>query len=47
MTIALALGLVGYALLILAASLVHPVAGIAAAGVVCLYLAYANQPRRN
>ena len=42
----LALGLVGYALLIIAAALVTPIAGIAVAGVVCLYLAYANQPTR-
>jgi hypothetical protein len=42
----LALGLLGYALLIIAAALLHPVAGLAASGAVCLYLAYANQPRR-
>lgn len=45
--IALALGLLGYALLVIAAALVAPVAGVAVAGVVCLYLAYANQPRRS
>lgn len=43
----LALGLAGYALLILAAAIVWPVLGIAVAGLVCLYLAYANQPRRS
>ncbi len=42
----LAVGLLGYALLILAAGLVSPVLGIAVAGVVCLYIAYANQPTR-
>ena len=41
-----AIGLLGYALLILAAALVTPVLGIAVAGVVCLYVAYANQPTR-
>lgn len=42
----LALGLLGYALLIIAAVLIAPVLGVAVAGLVCLYLAYANQPRR-
>lgn len=42
----LALGLLGYALLIIAAALVAPQLGIAAAGAICLYLAYANQPRK-
>jgi hypothetical protein len=42
----LALGLLGYTLLVIAAALVSPVLGIAAAGVVCLYLAYANLPPR-
>lgn len=42
----IAIGLLGYALLIIAAALVAPVAGIAVAGFICLYLAYANQPRR-
>lgn len=40
------IGLVGYALLVIAAALVAPALGIAAAGVVCLYIAYANQPSR-
>ncbi len=43
----LALGLLGYALLIIAASMIAPVCGVAAAGLVCLYLAYANLPRRS
>lgn len=42
----LALGLIGYALLIVAAGLLAVPLGIAAAGVVCLYLAYVNQPRK-
>lgn len=42
----LAVGLLGYALLIIASAMVNPVLGIAVAGVVCLYLAYANQPTR-
>lgn len=43
----LALGLLGYALLIIAAALITPIAGVAAAGAICLYLAYANDhPRR-
>jgi hypothetical protein len=42
----LAVGLLGYALLILAAALVNPVLGLAVAGVICLYIAYANQPAR-
>jgi hypothetical protein len=41
-----AIGLLGYALIIIAATLVAPVLGIAVAGVVCLYIAYANQPAR-
>ena len=41
-----AIGLLGYGLLILAATMVAPVLGIAVAGVVCLYIAYANQPPR-
>lgn len=41
-----AIGLLGYGLLILAAGLVAPTLGIATAGVVCLYIAYANQPSR-
>jgi hypothetical protein len=43
----LALGLLGFALLIIAAALVTPIAGLVAAGLVCLYLAYVNQPRRS
>lgn len=43
----LALGLLGYALLIIAAGLVDVRLGILTAAVVCLYLAYANQPRRS
>ena len=42
----LALGLLGYALLIIAGALVSPVLGIAVAGLVCLFLAYVNQPPR-
>lgn len=41
-----AVGILGYVLLVIAGWLVSPVVGIAAAGVVCLYLAYANQPAR-
>lgn len=41
-----ALGLAGYALLVLAAAMVAPALGVAALGVVLLYLAYANAPRR-
>lgn len=40
------LGLLGYALLIIAGGMVAPVLGVAVAGVICLYLAYANQPPR-
>lgn len=40
----LALGLVGFALLVIAAAILSPVAGLAVAGAVCLYLAYVNQP---
>lgn len=42
----LALGLLGYAFVIIAAGLVAPWLGIGAAGAVCLFLAYANQPPR-
>ncbi len=42
----LALGLLGYALLVIAAAMVSLPLGVAAAGAVCLYLAYANLPRR-
>ncbi|MFN8521090.1 MAG: hypothetical protein U0667_17270 [Chloroflexota bacterium] len=44
-----ALGLLGYALLVLAAWMLSPVAGVAAAGAACLYLSYANwqPPRRD
>ncbi len=41
-----AIGLLGYGLLIAAAFLVSPILGLAVAGVVCLYIAYANQPPR-
>lgn len=41
------LGLIGYALLVLAAGLVDLRFGVAVAGGICLYLAYANpQPTR-
>lgn len=40
------LGLLGYGLLVIAALLVAVPLGIAVAGGVCLYLAYANQPPR-
>ena len=40
-----AIGLLGYALIIIAAVLVNPVLGVAVAGLVCLYIAYANQPK--
>ncbi len=42
-----AVGLLGYALLVVAAWMVAPVAGVAACGVVLVYLAYANQQRRD
>lgn len=42
----LALGLLGFALLIIAAALVAPVLGVAVAGGVCIYLAYVNQQPR-
>ncbi len=40
----LALGLLGFALVIIAAALVTPALGVAVAGAVCLYLAYVNTP---
>lgn len=41
-----AIGLLGYALLIIAGFMFAPVLGVVVAGLVCLYVAYANQPPR-
>lgn len=40
-----AIGLIGYALIVIAAGLVDLKLGLAVAGVVCLYLAFANTPK--
>jgi hypothetical protein len=40
----IAIGLLGYALLVIAAGMVDIKLGIAVAGVLCVYVAYANQP---
>ena len=40
------IGLLGYALLIVAASLIDIKLGIAVAGAICLYISYVNQPPR-
>jgi hypothetical protein len=42
----LAIGLLGYALLILFAASIDLRLGLGAAAAVCLYIAYANTPRK-
>lgn len=42
----LALGLLGFALIVVAAALLAPWLGVGTAGVILVYLAYVNQPRK-